>query len=179
MMKTRNFLEDRFIYNLIFGYIDFLCSFLLFLYRRRLSYMRKIRKDIRSITRLVVALAIITVIIVICNTIGNMKMLTEMLQETAKLGISTIIGLIAISIACMSFQNHESRMENKNFYLNYLTLMLVTLTFLLATFLFPYLPINSNLYLYYAIFNIYFLLGIILLGGSLIATFGVIKKAFE
>ncbi|MED3025283.1 MULTISPECIES: hypothetical protein [Bacillus cereus group] len=139
--------------------------------------MRKIRKDIRSITRLVVALAIITVIIVICNTIGNMKMLTEMLQETAKLGISTIIGLIAISIACMSFQNHESRMENKNFYLNYLTLMLVTLTFLLATFLFPYLPINSNLY--YAIFNIYFLLGIILLGGSLIATFGVIKKAFE
>lgn len=141
--------------------------------------MRKIRKDIRSITRLVVALAIITVIIVICNTIGNMKMLTEMLQETAKLGISTIIGLIAISIACMSFQNHESRMENKNFYLNYLTLTLVTLTFLLATFLFPYLPINSNLYLYYAIFNIYFLLGIILLGGSLIATFGVIKKAFE
>ncbi|MDA1909222.1 hypothetical protein PDK24_25795 [Bacillus cereus] len=139
--------------------------------------MRKIRKDIRAITQLVVALAIITVITVICNTIGNMKMLTEMLQETAKLGISTIIGLIAISIACMSFQNHESRMENKNFYLNYLTLMLVTLTFLLATFLFPYLPINSNLY--YAIFNIYFLLGIILLGGSLIATFGVIKKAFE
>lgn len=178
-MKTRNVLEDRFIYNLIFSFIDFLCSFLLFLYRRRLSYMRKIRKDIRSITRLVVALAIITVIIVICNTIGNMKMLTEMLQETAKLGISTIIGLIAISIACMSFQNHESRMENKNFYLNYLTLMLVTLTFLLATFLFPYLPINSNLYLYYAIFNIYFLLGIILLGGSLIATFWVIKKAFE
>lgn len=179
MMKTRNVLEDRFIYNLIFSFIDFLCSFLLFLYRRRLSYMRKIRKDIRSITRLVVALAIITVIIIICNTIGNMKMLTEMLQETAKLGISTIIGLIAISIACMSFQNHESRMENKNFYLNYLTLMLVTLTFLLATFLFPYLPINSNLYLYYAIFNIYFLLGIILLGGSLIATFGVIKKVFE
>lgn len=179
MMKTRNVLEDHFIYNLISSFIDFLCSFLLFLYRRRLSYMRKIRKDIRSITRLVVALAIITVIIVICNTIGNMKMLTEMLQETAKLGISTIIGLIAISIACMSFQNHESRMENKNFYLNYLTLMLVTLTFLLATFLFPYLPINSNLYLYYAIFNIYFLLGIILLGGSLIATFGVIKKAFE
>ncbi|MEB8671631.1 hypothetical protein P4388_29855 [Bacillus thuringiensis] len=106
-------------------------------------------------------------------------MLIEMLQETAKLGISTIIGLIAISIACMSFQNYESRAENKNVYLNYLTLMLVTLIFLLVTFLFPYLPINSNLYMYYAIFIIYFLLGIILLGGSLIATFEVIKKAFD
>lgn len=141
--------------------------------------MRKIRKDIRAITRLVVALAIITVITVICNTMGNMKMLTEMLQETAKLGISTIIGLVAISIACMSFQNHESRAVNKNVYLNYLTLMLVTLTFLLTTFLFPYLPINSNLYMYYTIFIIYFLLGIILLGGSLIATFEVIMKAFD
>ncbi|MFJ9304485.1 hypothetical protein [Bacillus toyonensis] len=141
--------------------------------------MRKIRKDIRAITRLVVALAIITVITVICNTVGNMKMLTVMLQETAKLGISIIIGLVAISIACMSFQNHESRAENKNVYLNYLTLMLVTLTFLLTTFLFPYLPINYNLYVYYAIFIIYFLLGIILLGGSLKATFEVIKKAFE
>lgn len=41
--------------------------------------MRKIRKDIRAMTQLVVALAIITVITVICNTIGNMKMLAEML----------------------------------------------------------------------------------------------------
>ncbi|WP_226606444.1 hypothetical protein [Bacillus cereus] len=92
--------------------------------------MRKIRKDSRAINRVVIALAIITVITVICNTIGNMKMLTEMLQEKAKLGISIIIGLVAISIACMSFQNQESRTENKNVYLNYLTLMLVTLTFL-------------------------------------------------
>ncbi len=64
-------------------------------------------------------------------------MLIEMLQETAKLGISTIIGLIAISIACMSFQNYESRAENKNVYLNYSTLMLVTLIFFTHNFFVP------------------------------------------
>lgn len=79
MMKTRHVLKNYLIYNLIFSCIDFLYSFLLFLYRRRPLYMRKIRKDIRAMTQLVVALAIITVITVICNTIGNMKMLTEML----------------------------------------------------------------------------------------------------
>ncbi|MEH7534128.1 hypothetical protein V7167_07695, partial [Bacillus toyonensis] len=78
----------------------------------------------------------------------------------------------------MSFQSQEARTENKNLYMNYLTLMLIALVFLLTIFLFPYLPIDSNKYMYYFIFIVYFLLGTVLLGLSLIGTHKIIKKAF-
>ncbi|MEH7535807.1 hypothetical protein V7167_16500, partial [Bacillus toyonensis] len=120
--------------------------------------MRKLRKDIEVIVKLVIFLAVFTLLTVIFNAIGNMKMLIEMIQETSKLGISLIIGLIAIAIACMSFQSQEARTENKNLYMNYLTMMLIALLFLLTIFLFPYLPIDSNKYMYYFIFIVYFLL---------------------
>ncbi|MEB8652942.1 hypothetical protein P4G96_30000 [Bacillus cereus] len=106
-------------------------------------------------------------------------MLVGMIQETSKLGITIIIGLIAIAIACISFQSLEVRKENKNFYMNYLTLMLIALLFLLTIFWFPYLSIDSNEYMYYFIFIVYFLLGTVLLGLSLIGTHKIIKKAFE
>lgn len=141
--------------------------------------MRKLRKDIKVIAQLVIFLAGFTLLTVIFNAIGNMKMLIEMIQETSKLGISIVIGLIAIAIACMSFQSQEARTENKNFYMNYLTLMLIALLFLLTIFWFPYLSIDSNKYMYYFIFIIYFLFGTVLLGLSLIGTHKIIKKAFE
>lgn len=141
--------------------------------------MRKLRKDIKIIAQSVMFLAIFTLFAVIFNAIGNMKMLIEMIQETSKLGISIIIGLIAIAIACMSFQSQEARTENKNFYMNYLTLMLIVLLFLLTIFWFPYLSIDSNKYMYYFIFIVYFLFGTVLLGLSLIGTHKIIKKAFE
>ncbi|PFK82999.1 hypothetical protein [Bacillus thuringiensis] len=141
--------------------------------------MRKLRKDIKIIAQSVMFLAIFTLFAVIFNAIGNMKMLIEMIQETSKLGISIIIGLIAIAIACMSFQSQEARTENKNFYMNYLTLMLIALLFLLTIFWFPYLSIDSNKYMYYFIFIVYFLFGTVLLGLSLIGTHKIIKKAFE
>ncbi|HDR4365334.1 TPA: hypothetical protein ACKU3G_003823 [Bacillus cereus] len=141
--------------------------------------MRKLRKDIKVIAQLVIFLAIFTLLTVIFNAIGNMKMLIEMIQETSKLGISIIIGLIAIAIACMSFQSQEARKENKNFYMNYLTLMLIALLFLLTIFWFPYLSIDSNKYMYYFIFIVYFLFGTVLLGLSLIGAHKIIKKAFE
>ncbi|HDR6217339.1 hypothetical protein CN353_03260 [Bacillus cereus] len=141
--------------------------------------MRKLRKDIKVIAQLVIFLAVFTLITVVFNAIGNMEMLVGMIQETSKLGITIIIGLIAIAIACMSFQSQEARKENKNFYMNYLTLMLSALLFLLTIFLFPYLPIDSNKYMYYFIFIVYFLLGTVLLGFSLIGTHNIIKKSFE
>ncbi|MGU3372843.1 hypothetical protein [Bacillus mycoides] len=141
--------------------------------------MRKLRKDIKIIAQSVMFLAIFTLFAVVFNAIGNMKMLIEMIQETSKLGISIIIGLIAIAIACMSFQSQEARTENKNFYMNYLTLMLIALLFLLTIFWFPYLSIDSNKYMYYFIFIVYFLFGTVLLGLSLIGTHKIIKKAFE
>ncbi|MEH7256658.1 hypothetical protein V7123_04300 [Bacillus toyonensis] len=141
--------------------------------------MRKLRKDIKIIAQSVIFLAIFTLFAVVFNAIGNMKMLIEMIQETSKLGISIIIGLIAIAIACMSFQSQEARTENKNFYMNYLTLMLIALLFLLTIFWFPYLSIDSNKYMYYFIFIVYFLFGTVLLGLSLIGTHKIIKKAFE
>ncbi|PHC65045.1 hypothetical protein [Bacillus toyonensis] len=141
--------------------------------------MRKLRKDIKAIAQLVILLAVFTLLFVVFNAIGNMEMLVGMIQETSKLGITIIIGLIAIAIACMSFQSQEARTENKNFYMNYLTLMLIVLLFLLTIFLFPYLPIDSNKYMYYFIFIVYFLLGTVLLGLSLIGTHEIIKKAFE
>ncbi|EKS8376130.1 hypothetical protein QC477_005368 [Bacillus cereus] len=141
--------------------------------------MRKLRKDIKVIAQLVIFLAVFTLLSVVFNAIGNMEMLVGMIQETSKLGITIIIGLIAIAIACMSFQSQEARKENKNFYMNYLTLMLSALLFLLTIFLFPYLPIDSNKYMYYFIFIAYFLLGTVLLGLSLIGTHNIIKKSFE
>ncbi|HDX9591453.1 TPA: hypothetical protein ROX98_004557 [Bacillus pseudomycoides] len=141
--------------------------------------MRKLCKDIQIIIRLIVILAIVTLIAVLSNTIGNITMLTEMVQETAKLGVSINIGLIAISIACMSFQNYEIRKRNKNLYLNYLSLMLVMLLFLLTIFLFPYLPTKSSITIYYIAFIIYFVFGITLLVLSLKGTYEVIKKTFE
>lgn len=141
--------------------------------------MRKLRKDIKVIAQLVIFLAVFTLITVVFNALGNMEMLVGMIQETSKLGITIIIGLIAIAIACMSFQSQEARKENKNFYMNYLTLMLSALLFLLTIFLFPYLPIDSNKYMYYFIFIVYFLLGTVLLGLSLIGTHNIIKKSFE
>ncbi|MFK4353864.1 hypothetical protein [Bacillus sp. RC92] len=141
--------------------------------------MRKLRKDIKVIAQLVIFLAVFTLIAVVFNAIGNMKMLIEMIQETSKLGISIIIGLIAIAIACMSFQSLEARTENKNFYMNYLTLMLIALLFLLTIFWFPYLSIDSNTYMYYFIFIVYFLFGTVLLGLSLSGIHKIIKKTFE
>jgi L-asparagine transporter-like permease len=141
--------------------------------------MRKLRNDIKVIAQSVIFLAIFTLFAVVFNAIGNMKMLIEMIQETSKLGISIIIGLIAIAIACMSFQSQEARTENKNFYMNYLTLMLIALLFLLTIFWFPYLSIDSNKYMYYFIFIVYFLFGTVLLGLSLIGTHKIIKRAFE
>lgn len=121
--------------------------------------MRKLRKDIKVIAQLVIFLAVFTLIAVVFNAIGNMEMLVGMIQETSKLGITIIIGLIGIAIACIAFQSLEARKENKNFYMNYLTLMLIALLFLLTIFWFPYLPIDSNKYMYYFIFIVYFLLG--------------------
>ena len=92
--------------------------------------MRKLRKDIKVIAQLVIFLAVFTLLSVVFNAIVNMEMLVGMIQETSKLGITIIIGLIAIAIACMSFQSQEARTENKNFYMNYLTLMLIVLLFL-------------------------------------------------
>ncbi|KAA0748395.1 hypothetical protein DN397_22030 [Bacillus sp. AY1-10] len=141
--------------------------------------MRKLRKDIKVIAQLVIFLAVFTLLTVVFNVIGNMKMLVEMIQETSKLGISIIIGLIGIVIACISFQSLEARKENKNFYMNYLTLMLIALLFLLTIFWFPYLGIDSNKYMSYFIFIVYFLLGTVLLGLSLKGTHEIIKKTFE
>ncbi|MRR80784.1 hypothetical protein EKU29_18720, partial [Bacillus anthracis] len=121
--------------------------------------MRKLRKDIKVIAQLVIFLAVFTLIAVVFNAIGNMEMLVGMIQETSKLGITIIIGLIGIAIACIAFQSLEARKENKNFYMNYLTLMLIALLFLLTIFWFPYLPIDSNKYMYYFIFIVYFLFG--------------------
>ncbi|MBP0736657.1 hypothetical protein J8J97_21015, partial [Bacillus anthracis] len=129
--------------------------------------MRKLRKDIKVIAQLVIFLAVFTLIAVVFNAIGNMEMLVGMIQETSKLGITIIIGLIGIAIACIAFQSLEARKENKNFYMNYLTLMLIALLFLLTIFWFPYLPIDSNKYMYYFIFIVYFLFGTVLLGLSL------------
>ncbi|KOS25498.1 hypothetical protein ADK18_18280 [Bacillus anthracis] len=142
--------------------------------------MRKLRKDIKVIAQLVIFLAVFKVIAEVFNAIGNMEMLVGMIQETSKLGITIIIGLIGIAIACIAFQSLEARKENKNFYMKYLTLMLIALLFLLTIFWFPYLPIDSNKYMYKFIFTVYFLFGTVLLGLSLIGTHTESnKKAFE
>lgn len=73
--------------------------------------MRKLRKDIKVIAQLVIFLAVFTLIAVVFNAIGNMEMLVGMIQETSKLGITIIIGLIGIAIACIAFQSLEKRIK--------------------------------------------------------------------
>ena len=142
-----------------------------------LFFMRSLQKQTQLFMKLVVALAVVTIVTVALNGMMDMSQLKIMIQETARQGMSVVIGLIAIAIACMSFQSPEKRQENKSIYLNYLAFMLIMLGFLQTVFLFPYLPAKTSVYI--AAFILYFFIGLGLIIITVYRTYEIIKKAFE
>ena len=54
----------------------------------------------------------------------DVSKLEEVIKETTKLGMSLVIGLIAISIACIALLSKRKRNLDKQYYLDYLMLMM-------------------------------------------------------
>ncbi|KAA0788719.1 MULTISPECIES: hypothetical protein [Bacillus cereus group] len=122
-------------------------------------------------------LAAMTIIAVMSNVYKDIEKLRELLTSIFQQGTTVIIALIAVTVACISYQSSQKRHENKDVYLNYLALMFLMIIFMLAGSIFKYLPITSEIYL--LVFVFYFLLGMLLIVSALIETYRIIRKTFE
>ncbi|HDR7888386.1 TPA: hypothetical protein QCY29_000672 [Bacillus toyonensis] len=122
-------------------------------------------------------LTAMTIITVLSNVYKDIETLRDLLTAIFQQGTTVIIALIAVTVACISYQGSQKRQENKGVYLNYLALMFMMIIFMLAGSIFKYLPITSKIYL--IVFGLYFLLGMLLIISALVETYRIIRKTFE
>ncbi|WIK94409.1 hypothetical protein [Bacillus cereus] len=122
-------------------------------------------------------LTAMTIITVLLNVYKDIETLRDLLTAIFQQGTTVIIALIAVTVACISYQSSQKRQENKGVYLNYLALMFMMIIFMLAGSIFKYLPITSKIYL--IVFGLYFLLGMLLIISALVETYRIIRKTFE
>ncbi|MFT4407923.1 hypothetical protein [Bacillus cereus] len=122
-------------------------------------------------------LTAMTIISVLSNVYKDIETLRDLLTAIFQQGTTVIIALIAVTVACISYQSSQKRQENKGIYLNYLALMFMMIIFMLAGSIFKYLPITSKIYL--IVFGLYFLLGMLLIISALVETYRIIRKTFE
>ncbi|WP_254798834.1 hypothetical protein [Bacillus sp. L27] len=118
-----------------------------------------------------------TIIAVLSNVYKDIETLRDLITAIFQQGTTVIIALIAVTVACISYQSSQKRQENKGVYLNYLALMFMMIIFMLAGSIFKYLPITSKIYL--IVFGLYFLLGMLLIISALVETYRIIRKTFE
>lgn len=126
---------------------------------------------------LTVILTVITVLAVFVTGIKDEKVVKNIIQTVSQQGITVVIALVAITVACISYQDSKKREENKEVYLNYLALMFTLIIFMQAISLFIYLKVFSQWYLW--IFSSYFVLGILLITMALVETFKIVKMTFK
>ncbi|WP_255300083.1 hypothetical protein [Bacillus thuringiensis] len=122
-------------------------------------------------------LTAMTIIAVLSNVYKDIEILRDLITAIFQQGTTVIIALIAVTVACISYQSSQKRQENKGVYLNYLALMFMMIIFMLAGSIFKYLPITSKIYL--IVFGLYFLLGMLLIISALVETYRIIRKTFE
>ncbi|KGT43561.1 MULTISPECIES: hypothetical protein [Bacillus cereus group] len=122
-------------------------------------------------------LTAMTIIAVLSNVYKDIETLRDLITAIFQQGTTVIIALIAVTVACISYQSSQKRQENKGVYLNYLALMFMMIIFMLAGSIFKYLPITSKIYL--IVFGLYFLLGMLLIISALVETYRIIRKTFE
>ncbi|WP_249709411.1 hypothetical protein [Bacillus cereus] len=124
-----------------------------------------------------VALVIATIVAVLSNAYRDIEKIKELLTLIFQQGTTVVIALIAITVACISYQSSQKRLENKEVYLNYLALMFMMIIFMLAGSIFQYLQITNKIYL--LVFVLYSLLGLLLITTALLETYRIIRKTFE
>lgn len=138
---------------------------------------RIVLKKIKWIIGLISFLAVVTIPTVAIAVAKDVSKLEEVIKETTKLGMSLVIGLIAISIACIALLSKRKRNLDKQYYLNYLILMMGMLVLFFITFLFGYIPIKTNFAI--ATIIIYFVITFGLIVVAVADTYKVIKKTLE
>ncbi|HDX9652525.1 TPA: hypothetical protein ROY23_002993 [Bacillus wiedmannii] len=143
-----------------------------FLHRRK-DYFEKI-KMIIGLTGILSVITIPTVAIAIAKDISKLE---EVIKETTKLEMSLVIGLIAIFIACIALLSKTKRNLDKQYYLEYLILMMGMLVLFFLVFLFGYLPIKTNFAI--ATIIMYFVITFSLIVIAVADTYKVIKKTLE
>lgn len=74
-----------------------------------------------GLTGILSVIIIPTVAIAIAEDVSKLE---EVIKETTKLGMSLVIGLIAISISCIALLSKTKRNLDKQYYLEYLILMM-------------------------------------------------------
>lgn len=99
------------------------------------------------------------------------------IQLISQQGITVVIALIAITVACISFQDAQTRKEYKAEYLNYLAVMFMLIIFMQTISLFIFLPVLSSWYV--LVFASYFVIGLLLVVMSLVETYKIVRKTFE
>ncbi|PEO24954.1 hypothetical protein COL24_01010 [Bacillus toyonensis] len=92
--------------------------------------MRKI-KMIIGLTGILSVITIPTAAITVAKDVSKLE---EVIKETTKLGMNLVIGLIAISIACIALLSKRKRNLDKQYYLDYLIFMLGMLVFFFVVF---------------------------------------------
>ncbi|MED3354377.1 hypothetical protein P4414_04260 [Bacillus thuringiensis] len=134
-------------------------------------------KKIKWIIGLISVLTVVTIPTVAIAVARDTSKLEEVIKETTKLGMSLVIGLIAISIACIALLSKRKRNLDKQYYLDYLILMMGMLVLFFQVFLFGYIPIKTN----FAITTIimYFVITFSLIVIAVADTYKVIKKTLE
>jgi drug/metabolite transporter (DMT)-like permease len=140
---------------------------------------RIVLKKIKWIIGLISVLAVVTIPKVAIAVAKDVSKLEEVIKETTKLGMSLVIGLMcfAISIACIALLSKRKRNLDKQYYLDYLILMMGMLVLFFLVFLFGYIPIKTN----FAIVTIimYFVITFSLIVIAIADTYKVIKKTLE
>lgn len=136
-----------------------------------------ILKKIKMIIGLTGILSVITIPTVAIAVAKDVSKLEEVIKETTKLGMSLVIGLIAISIACIALLSKRKRNLDKQYYLDYLILMMGMLVLFFLVFLFGYIPIKTNFAIATIIMYFVITFGLIVLAVS--DTYKVIKKTLE
>ncbi|WP_088321840.1 hypothetical protein [Bacillus cereus] len=91
--------------------------------------------------------------------------------------MSLVVGLIAISIACIVLLSKRKRNLDKQYYLDYLILMMRIFVLFFLIFLFGYIPIKTNFAI--ATIIIYFVITFGLIVLVVVDTYKVIKKTLE
>lgn len=119
-------------------------------------------------------LTVVTIVAVLSNVYSDIEKLQKLLTVIFQQGTTVVIALIAITVACISYQSSQKRQENKDIYLNYLALMFILIIFMLVGSIFQYLPETNKIYL--LVFVMYSLLGLLLITTALVETYRIIKK---
>ncbi|MGG5757947.1 hypothetical protein ACQ3VF_19430 [Bacillus toyonensis] len=134
-------------------------------------------KKINMIIGLTGILSVITIPTVAITVAKDVSKLEEVIKETTKLGMSLVIGLIAISIACIALLSKRKRNLDKQYYLDYLIFMMGMLVFFFVVFLFGYIPMKTSFAIATIIMYFAITFGFIVI--AVADTYKVIKKTLE